>query len=174
MQIFVYLTGPLHIFALHIFVYILFFLYFYGIPVCANVCVSAAIHFFTLFSFDLLCLLCPSLIICFLLSYYYSLDTCFHSEFWKRVDSDGRGGWGSWKSWGREILIQNLLYKKSNFNKRKKTSRTLHLIQFRIIHATIGNSMGTSAKSVNIWFSEASIMLLAVVGTYTNDSLRTW
>lgn len=57
---------------------------------------------------------------------------------------------------------------------KEKTSRTLHLIQFRIIHATIGNSMGTSAKSVNIWFSEASIMLLAVVGTYTNDSLRIW
>lgn len=57
---------------------------------------------------------------------------------------------------------------------KEKTSRTLHSIQFTIIHATVGNSMGTSAKSASIWFSEASIMLLAVGRMYTNDSLRMW
>lgn len=41
-------------------------------------CVPLQLYmFFTLFSLALLCLLCPSLIVCFLLSYYYSLDTCF-------------------------------------------------------------------------------------------------
>lgn len=141
---------------------------------CVQTCVSLQLYmFFTLFSLALLCLLCPSLIVCFLLSYYYSLDTCFHSEFWKGVDSDGRGVWGSWRSWGRENIIQ-IYGMKSPILIKEKTSRTLHSIQFRIIHATIGNSMDTSAKSVTIWFSEASIMLLAVVRTYTNDSLRTW
>lgn len=52
--------------------------------------------------------------------YYYELDECFLKGDRKELDSNGVWGWGGMlRNWRMRNCYQNILYKKSVFNKKK-------------------------------------------------------